>query len=91
MRRLRQRLERLEEQAQQIADEVALQAELHLVIMRLEEFAARVEDRLEEADWLLRRELIRLLVKRVNVGQEEVEVAFRIPLELVAEKKFATL
>ena len=90
VRRLRQRLERLEGQAQQISDAVALQAELHLVITRLEEFAARVQDRLEEADWLLRRELIRLLVKRVEVGQEEVEVVFRIPLEpveLAAEKK----
>ena len=90
IRRLRERLSELEQQAHQIADEVALQAEMRLVITRLEEFAARVKDGLTEADWSMRRELIRTLVERVEVGKEDVNVVFRIPPETVplsGEKK----
>ncbi len=40
--RVRQRLARLEEQRQTLADEAALQGELQLIIGRLEDFAAKV-------------------------------------------------
>lgn len=76
--RLRQRLAALEEQAQRLRDEAARQAELQLVITRLEDFAEQVRDGLGEADWNTRRELIRTLVKRVEIGKEEVNVVFRV-------------
>jgi hypothetical protein len=76
--RLRQRLTNLETQAQQIADEMARQVELRLIITRLEDFAAQVEGGIAEADWLTKRELIRTLVKRVEIGKEEVNVVFRV-------------
>jgi site-specific DNA recombinase len=76
--RLRQRLTDLETQAQQITDEIARQAELRLVITRLGDFAAKVEDGLAAADWLTKRDLIRTLVKRVEIGKDEVNVVFRI-------------
>jgi site-specific DNA recombinase len=78
IRRLRQRQTNLESQAQQITDEMARQAELRLIITHLEDFAANVEDGLAEADWLTKRELIRTLVKRVEIGKEEVNVVFRV-------------
>jgi site-specific DNA recombinase len=76
--RLRQRLTALEEQAQQLRDETALTTELRLIIGRLEDFAARVHNGLEEADWTSKRELIRALVKRVDVAHDEVNVVFRV-------------
>jgi len=57
---------------------MARQAELRLVIARLEDFAAKVRDGLAEVDWLMKRELIRTLVKRVEIGKEEVNVVFRV-------------
>jgi site-specific DNA recombinase len=76
--RLRQRLMNLETQAQQISDETARQVELRLIISRLEDFATKVQDGIAEADWLTKRELIRTLVKRVEIGKEEVNVVFRV-------------
>jgi site-specific DNA recombinase len=76
--RLRQRIATLEAQTQQLADVAASQADLRLVIGRLDDFAAKVKDGLEEADWLTRREIIRALVKRVEVGQDQVNVVFRV-------------
>jgi site-specific DNA recombinase len=75
---LRQRVTKLEEQAHQLADEAALHTELQLIIGRLADFAAQVKDRLEEADWTSRRELIRALVKRVDVDDDQVHVVFRV-------------
>lgn len=77
--RLRGRLDALETAAQQIIDKMALQRELRLAIERLEAFAVQVEDGLANADWLKRRELIRALVKRVEVGKDELKVVFRVP------------
>jgi site-specific DNA recombinase len=89
IRRLRQRLADLQAQAQQITDEVARQTELRLVITRLEQFAAKVNGGLAEAEWLTKRELIRTLVKRVEIGKEEVNVVFRVapdPFDLSPER-----
>ena len=48
------------------------------IIGRLEDFASTVHNGLEEADWARKRELIRALVKRVEVAPNEVNVVFRI-------------
>ena len=63
----------------QLADAEALQRELRLLIGRLEDFAAQVEESLETADWLTRRELIRTLVSRVEIDHTQVNVVFRVP------------
>ena len=76
--RLRQRLARLEEQRQALVDEAALQGELQLIIGRLEDFTTKLHDGLEAADWASKRDLIRALVKRVEVARHEVNVVFRI-------------
>lgn len=78
IQRLRQRLSTLQDREQQIRLEVARQVELRLIITRLEEFAAQVKDKLTDADWQTKRDLIRTLVKRVEIGKEEVNIVFRV-------------
>jgi site-specific DNA recombinase len=76
---LKQRLARL--RAERDAAAAAREAErgLHLVIGRLEEFAQRVHAGLGGLDWHGRREVIRALVRRIEIDRGEVEVVFRIP------------
>ncbi len=76
--RLRQRIAHLEEQARQMADAVALESEMRLIVGRLEEFAVQVCDGLAAADWTTRRDLMRMLVKRVEVNHDAVKVVFRV-------------
>ena len=88
--RLRQRLARLEEQRQALADEAALHGELPRIIGRLEAFAATLHDGLAAADWASQRDLIRALVKRVEVARDDVNIVFRIdpyPGDVDPEKK----
>lgn len=78
IRRFKERLQALESQAEQLRDERQRQAELQLIIGRLEEFAAKVSVGLEGFDWSGRRELIRTLVKRIEIDRERVNVVFRV-------------
>ncbi len=59
-------------------DEAGLEQELRLILGRLEDFTSRVKEGLHSADWSTRREIIRALVKRVEIDQEQVRVVFRV-------------
>lgn len=78
IRRFKERLQILESQAAQFRDERQRQAELQLIIGRLEEFSAKVSAGLERCDWSGRRELIRTLVKRIEIEHERVNVVLRV-------------
>jgi site-specific DNA recombinase len=74
----RQRIGGWEAQIKTMRDEATLQSTLSLVIGRLEDFAKRVHDQMSKVDWLMQRDLIRTLVKRVEIDQDDVNVVFRI-------------
>jgi site-specific DNA recombinase len=78
IRGFRHRLQDLEDQRRHLADEVAMHRTLSLVIGQLGDFARRVRDRLAQADWHFRRDLIRLLVKRVEIDHNQVNIVFRV-------------
>jgi site-specific DNA recombinase len=63
---------------------------LRLILGRLEDFATKVQHGLAEADWTRKRDLIRALVKRVEVARDDVTLVLRIdpsPGEADPEKK----
>jgi site-specific DNA recombinase len=76
---LKARRVRLEEQRQAAVDEAEAERELTLMIGRLEEFAARVRDGLNDLDWAGKQALIRTLVRRVEIERNHVEIIFRVP------------
>ena len=74
----RGRLAKLEDESRQRIGEATQEAELRLVIGQLEEFARRVCQELHEPDWDTRREVIRALVKKVEVDEQEVRIVYRV-------------
>jgi site-specific DNA recombinase len=74
----RERLSQLEQEHAKQAVEEEKETELRLVIGHLEEFANRVSQGLANTDWLTRREIIRALVKKVEVDENEVRVVYRV-------------
>ncbi len=74
----RQRLERLQGERDSAAEEEQQQRELKLVLTRIEDFSATVQKGLGEADWEARREVVRSLVKRVEVDEDQVQVVYRV-------------
>jgi site-specific DNA recombinase len=75
---LRRRIQAWEAQGEALRDEAAQRHTLSLILGRLEDFARRVHDRLSDLGWHERRELIRLLVKRVEIDHEQINVVLRI-------------
>ena len=74
----RERLAKLEDEHRQRIGEAAQEAELRLVIGQLEEFARRVSQGLQEPDWDTRREIVRALVKKVEIDEQEVRIVYRV-------------
>jgi site-specific DNA recombinase len=75
---LRRRAARLEAEvnAQQAAEEQV--RSLQRVIGQLDLFAAMVHDRLADADWSTKRDIICTLVKRIEVTADSVRIVFRV-------------
>jgi len=76
--RMRERMQHLEEQVQRLKEESEVEEELRLILGRLEIFAAKVKDGLQHADFQTRRDIIRALVKRVEVDEQQIRVVFRV-------------
>jgi site-specific DNA recombinase len=88
--RLRQRIAHIEAQCEALADEEMLQHEMHLIVSRIDDFATQVGRNLDDLEWAKKREIIRALVRRVEVGLEQVQMVFRVdsfPGEPDPEKK----
>jgi site-specific DNA recombinase len=75
---LRRRTAKLEAEATVLQDAAEQARSLHLVIGKLETFAALIQDRLGEADWDTRRDIIRALVRRIEIDDQHVRVVFRV-------------
>jgi site-specific DNA recombinase len=76
--RARERLSQLEAESRAEEERQTAEQELRLVIGQLAGFAQRVDDGLGEADWRTRRDVIRALVKRVEIDETEVRVVYKV-------------
>jgi len=76
--RLHERQKVLEQQIEQWEEEALSRNELQLIAGRLEDFAAKVIGSMDEMGFEAQRELIRTLVKRVEIDREQVNVVFRV-------------
>src|SRR3712207_1010127 len=70
---------RLQARRQAAAAQAEAERELSLVVVHLEDFAQRVCQGLDSLDWLGRREGVRVLVRRIEIDREGIEIVFRIP------------
>ena len=78
MKDLRERSTRLESQAKELAGHANMESELRLIVSSLEQFISSVKGGLDQADWMTKRDIIRALVKRVEVDKGQVNVVFRV-------------
>ena len=76
---LRARITQLEEHRNALAAASEARRDLTLVIGRLEDFSTTVRENLDLLDWSARRDIIRLMVRRIEIDEGQVEIVFRIP------------
>src|SRR5947209_7650429 len=85
-RDLEQREEALDEQAKQMERQAERTAELAGVVASVEDFTARIGRGLAEATFEQRRQLVELLIDRVVVSNEEVEIRYVVPTNKTSEQ-----
>jgi site-specific DNA recombinase len=76
---LRARIAQLEQHRDALAAATQARRDLTLVIGRLEDFSITVRESLDLLDWSARRDVIRLMVRRIEIDESQIEIVFRIP------------
>jgi len=71
-------MQHLEEQLQCLKEQTEVEEELCLILGKLETFATKVKIGLQNTDFSTRREIIRTLVKRVEVDEQQIRIVFRV-------------
>jgi site-specific DNA recombinase len=72
-------LSQLEERRQAAEDAAGVERYLSLIISRMEDFAEKVVKGLDNLDCDGKREIVRTVVRRIEIDQNNVEVIFRVP------------
>ena len=85
MRTAKTDLARLEAQAAESAQRQSQLADLKQTIGQFKNFSDRLHDGLDHADWNTRREVIRTLVKSVQIASDQVKITYRIDLRPFAD------
>jgi site-specific DNA recombinase len=75
---MKKHLKLIQEQKKKIKDQKKIKNELTLIITNLERFSSSIESKLEDLDWPVKRDIIRTLVKRIEINFEDVNVVFRV-------------
>ena len=78
-RRVHQRIKRARVELEEAETRLRETVELREVIGRLEAFCDRVTHRLDEIGWEERRQLVRMLVSRVELDDDGATVVYRVP------------
>ena len=76
--RMKLRLSQVEHKIKNIINEEQLQIELEEIIAYMKEFFIKVECNLDNANWETKRNIIKALIKRVEIASESVNVVFRV-------------
>jgi site-specific DNA recombinase len=76
---LKQRLSQLQERHRAALEAAEVERDLSLVISRLEDFSAKVATRLDDLDRAGMQDIIRILVRRIEIDDAHIEVIFRVP------------
>lgn len=85
LNRAQERLKTLREESQTLRQQQAEHHELRLVIGDLEEFSRLVEHGLKNPDKETRRNIIKALVKRIEIGPDSIRIVYRITPRPIAQ------
>jgi site-specific DNA recombinase len=77
--RVRARIAQAHDELATLEKVLAERRELQLVIARVEDFAQRVRKGLEALSWEERRTIVRTLIARIEIADDDVTIVYRVP------------
>jgi site-specific DNA recombinase len=78
IRGLKERLQKLESEEEAAGKVEWERSHLQVMIEHVEMFAQRVQAGLQDANWQTRRDIMRALIKHVEVGEDGVRVVYKV-------------
>jgi site-specific DNA recombinase len=78
MRRVKERLDREEAAHAQHQLDSTASADLRLIVHKFQAFADQITAGLENADFATRRQLLRLLIQRIEIDADEVRIVYKV-------------
>ncbi|BET28936.1 MULTISPECIES: hypothetical protein [Wolbachia] len=78
MRKMKERLQGIEEEKKKVVDQKAVEKGISLIINSIKNFYSSVKSNLEQLDWQTKRGIIKALIGQINIGCDQVEVGFQI-------------
>lgn len=75
---MRQILKTTQEQKNKLVEKNNLTKEIELVVTNLENFVVGIDENLDKLDWHGKRDMIRCVVKRIEIGNEEINVVYKV-------------
>jgi site-specific DNA recombinase len=78
LRSAKERLDHDETKLKELQQNAISQDELRLVLGQFDAFAAQMNANLDEADFATKRKLLRLLIKRIDVTDEDVRIVYKV-------------
>ena len=75
---LKERLHKLEIEEETVGKAAWEREHLQVMIEHVEMFAERVQAGLQDADWQTRREIMRALIKQVEVGEDGIRIVYKV-------------
>ena len=86
LNRARERVSQLGKQLAEHNNESREQATLREALACLDDFTSSIGSHLDSADWATRREILRTLIDRIEIEEEQVRIVYRVNFPLFAKK-----
>ena len=75
---MKNNLEDINKQKAIIQDQNNIEESINVTINTLESFKANIKDSCEQIDWITKRDIIRSLVKKVEIHLDDINIIYRI-------------
>jgi site-specific DNA recombinase len=75
---MRKSLKTTQEQENKLVEQKNLTKEIKLVVTNLENFVGRIDENLDTLDWHGKQDMIRCVVKRIEVGNDEINIVYKV-------------
>ena len=84
--RAKARLADLDERIAALAADEGRRAHIHSAMSRFAELSSHLESQLKKANWATKREILRAVVRRVEIGPRNIAIVLRLPTETRARE-----
>ena len=74
----KERLAKLETEAKAVADRESEAQDPQTAIGQLGSFGSRIQEGLKDADWATRREILRSLIRKVEIGHDAIRIEYKV-------------